>query len=120
MATLRVFVWDVSKAKLFYCEVFGFESVEDWGPAMSIVRHEDLNLWLSGPNTSAAKTWAVGTVPKPEIGFTRMVLSLALHDELKANLEQFGGRVVNGPISGPGGTQTIVADPDGNSIELFS
>jgi len=40
-------------------------------------------------------------------------------EAVRDTLESLGGRVANGPLKGPGGTQLVVLDPDGNSIEFF-
>ena len=118
MPAVRVFTRDLSKSITFYEGVLGFEKVEQWGPAFAILRRDDLDLWLSGPQTSAAKPWSDGTNPVPG-GFNRIVLPLIEESDLNERLNRFGGRVANGPIEGPGGIQLIVLDPDGNSIELF-
>lgn len=75
MATVRLFVSDVERAQNFYENALGFELIESWGPALSIVGRDDLQLWLSGPATSAARPWADGTQPISG-GFTRIVLPL--------------------------------------------
>jgi len=77
-----------------------------------------LELWLSGPKTSAAKPWEDGTLPVPG-GLTRIVLPITQWEDQKALIEAHLGRICNGPIEGPGGKQIIVADPDGNTIEFF-
>lgn len=120
MAAVRILVSDVERAKAFYVEALGFEVVEQWGPAIAIIRRGDTDLWLSGPKTSAAKAWTDGTQPVPGLGFTRPVLDAGDLNVVLAKVVEAGGRVCNGPLKGPGGTQTIIADPDGNTIELFS
>jgi len=119
MATVRLFVTDVDRARDFYEHALGFEVVEQWGPAMAIMRRDGLDLWLAGPSSSAAKAWEDGTQPKPG-GFSRIVLEIESWEAQAEAIEIHGGRVVNGPIRGPGGTQIIVLDPDGNSIEFFA
>ncbi len=119
MASVRVFVSDVKKATAFYTKALGFEVAESWGPAISILAKGDLTLWVSGPKTSAAKAWEDGTKPEPG-GFTRIVLPLEDWENLQAKIHEFGGRIANGPLEGPGGTQIVVQDPDGNCIEFFS
>ena len=118
MATVRLFVSDVERAQNFYENALGFELIESWGPALSIVGRDDLQLWLSGPATSAARPWADGTQPISG-GFTRIVLPLEDWEAQSEAIGIHGGRVVNGPIQGPGGTQVIACDPDGNCIEFF-
>ena len=118
MATVRLFTTNLTKSINFYGSVLGFVKIEQWGAAFAIVRRGDLDLWLSGPQTSAAKPWEDGTVPIPG-GFTRIVLPLPDVIELGELVDKHGGRIANGPLEGPGGVQLIVLDPDGNSIEFF-
>lgn len=118
MARVRIFSSDVARSKSFYVDALGFEPVEDWGPAISILRLGDLEIWISGPVSSAAQPWEDGTVPQPG-GYGRIVVDLVDEAAQVAAVEAAGGRRVNGPLTGPGGTQLIVTDPDGNSIELF-
>ncbi len=118
MASVRIFVSDIEKSKAFYIDALGFELADQCGPAFAIVRRGDLDLWLSSLNTSAAKVWADGTQPMPG-GFTRIVLPIKNWEEQLAKIELRLGRIANGPIDGPGGTQIIVSDPDGNTIEFF-
>ena len=119
MATVRIFVSDVPRAQKFYESALGFETVQAFGPAIAIMAREDLQLWVSGPVSSAGKPWGDGTQPTAG-GFTRIVLPLGNLEETRELVERHGGRVANGPLQGPGGTQVIVLDPDGNSIEFFS
>jgi catechol 2,3-dioxygenase-like lactoylglutathione lyase family enzyme len=118
MATVRLFTLNLPQSIAFYEGLFGFEKIEQWGPAFAIVRRGDLDLWISGPQTSAAKPWTDGTQPTPG-GFTRIVLPLPAEPDFACTAESLGGRIANGPLQGPGGTQLIILDPDGNSIELF-
>lgn len=118
MATVRIFSSDVARCKAFYVGALGFDSVQDWGPAISMVRKGDLELWISGPVSLAAQPWEDGTVPRAG-GHSRIVIDLEDESAQVLAVEAHGGRRVNGPITGPGGTQLIVTDPDGNVIELF-
>lgn len=117
MAT-RYFVRDVAVATAFYVDQLGFEIKEQWGPAFAIVECGDTVLWLSGPGTSAAKPMPDGRQPAPG-GWNRIVLPVEDLAELVAGLRTTGTVFRNEPISGPGGTQVLIEDPDGNPIELF-
>lgn len=119
MAAVRIFVSDVARAREFYQSALGFEVVQSFGPAIAIMSSGDLQLWVSGPVSSAGKAWGDGTQPVPG-GFTRIVLPLEDLESLQKRVGQYGGRVANGPIQGPGGTQVVVLDPDGNCIEFFA
>ena len=54
MAAIRYLVHDVESSIEFYKQHLGFELTEKMGTAFAIVSKGDLNLWLSGPQTSAA------------------------------------------------------------------
>ena len=53
MTAVRYMVDDVRAAAAFYVERLGFVERQDWGPIIVLGRG-DLELWLSGPGTSAA------------------------------------------------------------------
>ena len=118
MATVRFLVDDVAHCVAFYVETLGFEEIERYGPAMAIVRRGDLDLWLAGPASSAARPMPDGRRPEPG-GWNRFVLTT--HD-LSTDIERLraGGAVFrNDIVEGPGGKQVLVEDPAGNPIELF-
>lgn len=118
MATIRYLVHDVDAAVDFYTQWLGFTIAERWGPAFAIVTKDDLKLWLSGPQTSAAKPMPDGRQPEPG-GWNRLVLEVAdlptLVDRLKAVEMLFRNEI----IEGPGGQQILAEDPSGNPLELF-
>jgi glyoxylase I family protein len=72
MATIRYLVNDVDRSIAFYTKYLGFELIEQMGPAFAIVSRSDLNLWLSGPQTSAARPMPDGRKPEPG-GWNRFV-----------------------------------------------
>ena len=118
MATMRYIVSDVGEAISFYADRLGFEVVERYDPAMAIVRLGDLELWLAGPVSSAARPMPDGRSPEPG-GWNRVVIKV---DDLDANIAQLGaaGAVFrNEIVRGPGGKQILVEDPSGNVVELF-
>lgn len=118
MASFRYIVFDVDAAVAFYTSVLGFELDEQFGPAMAIVRKDDLTLWLAGPSSSAARPMPDGSQPKPG-GWNRIVIEVpdiaGIVDQLRAG----GTRLRNEIVTGPGGRQILVEDPSGNPIELF-
>ena len=115
---VRYFVSDVEKSIAFYRDVLGFELVVQWGPAFAIVTLDKTNqLWLSGPGTSAASAAPAGAVLFG--GWNRIVVPM---HELEANLPKLvehGVSVRIGLVTGPGGKQILIEDPDRNPIELF-
>ena len=118
MATARYLVDDVDAAVAFYTQALGFELVERMGPPFAIVAHGELELWLSGPGSSAARPLPDGRVPGAG-GWNRVVLVV---DDIEARyeaLERAGARFRSEIVRGPGGSQAVVDDPAGNPVELF-
>lgn len=118
MASFRYMVEDVDEAVEFYTELLGFELVQQFGPAMAILEHDDLRLWLAGPQSSAAKPMPDSSKPAPG-GWNRIVLTVDDIEATVAKLKDSDATFRNEIISGPGGRQTLLEDPSGNPIELF-
>lgn len=118
MASIRYLVADVDVAVAFYTGTLGFELVERWGPPFAMVRQGDINLWLSGPGSSASRPLADGAKPSPG-GWNRLVLETSDLASLVRKLAESGARFRGEIVSGPGGKQILVDDPSGNAIELF-
>lgn len=118
MATLRYLVQDVDAAVDFYTQWLGFTLSERWGPPFAIVAKDDLKLWLSGPQTSAAKPMPDGRQPEPG-GWNRLVLEVDDLATLVTQLKATGIKFRNEIIDGPGGKQILAEDPSGNPLELF-
>lgn len=118
MATMRYLVSDVGEAISFYVDHLGFEVLERYGPAMAIVRLGDLDLWLAGPVSSAARPMPDGRSPEPG-GWNRLVITVDDLDAIVAQLGAAGAVFRNEIVEGPGGRQILVEDPAGNVVELF-
>ncbi len=118
MATMRYLVSDVGEAISFYVDRLGFEVLERYGPAMAIVRLGDLDLWLAGPVSSAARPMPDGRSPEPG-GWNRLVITVDDLDAIVAQLGSAGAVFRNEIVEGPGGRQILVEDPAGNVVELF-
>jgi predicted enzyme related to lactoylglutathione lyase len=118
MATFRYIVEEVSAAVAFYVGNFGFELIEQYGPAMAIVQRGDLQLWLAGPSSSAAKAMPDGRKPVGG-GWNRAVIVVENLDSLVAQLRTGGATFRNDIVHGPGGRQILLDDPSGNCVELF-
>lgn len=118
MATLRYLVQDVDASVDFYTQWLGFTLSERWGPPFAIVAKDDLKLWLSGPQTSAAKPMPDGRQPEPG-GWNRLVLEVDDLATLVTQLKATGIKFRNEIIEGPGGKQILAEDPSGNPLELF-
>lgn len=118
MAIVRYLVDDVDAAVAFYTAHLGFVLADRWGPPLAIVRRDDLELWLAGPASSAAKPMPDGASPRPG-GWNRLVLEVTDVPATLTALVAAGVVRRNDPLSGPGGTQVLIEDPSGNPIELF-
>ena len=118
MAVVRYIVDDVDEAIAFYVDQLGFALERRMGPAFAIVSAGDLSLWLSGPQSSAARPMPDGRKPGPG-GWSRLVLEV---DDLEARVRELKARDLSFRseiVSGPGGKQVVVDDPAGNPVELF-
>ena len=118
MAVFRYLVADVDGAIAFYTRHLGFTLEQQMGPAFAIVSRGDLSLWLSGPQSSAARPMPDGRRPGPG-GWNRFVVEV---DDLEAKvteLRQAGLSFRNEIVTGPGGKQIVLEDGDGNPVELF-
>ncbi len=118
MATVRYLVTNVDRSVAFYVELLGFEVAEQMGVAFARVRRDDLTLWLAGPQSSAARPMPDGRQPEPG-GWNRFVIEVEDLAERVAALTAAGVTFRNTIVTGPGGKQVLVEDPDGNPIELF-
>ncbi len=117
-AVVRYLVGDVDEAVAFYTERLGFELEQRMGPAFAIVARDGLDLWLSGPQTSAAQPMPDGRQPGPG-GWNRLVLTFDDLERVVGELRDAGARFRNEIVTGPGGKQILLEDPAGNAVELF-
>lgn len=118
MITVRYLVQEVDAAIAFYTAHLGFALKEKMGPAFAIVTKGDLTLWLSGPQSSAARAMPDGR--KPEAGgWNRFVIPVEDINSVVSSLRAAGVHFRNEMVTGPGGKQILVEDPFGNPIELF-
>ena len=118
MASIRYFVTDVDAAIAFYTEKFGFKLQQKMGPAFAFVTRDDLTLWLSGPQSSAARPMPDGRQPKAG-GWNRFVIEVDDLPGRVAEMKQAGVRFRSEIVVGPGGKQVLAEDQDGNPVELF-
>jgi len=118
MATVRYLVGDVDRSVAFYTGVLGFDLEQQMGGAFARVSRGDLTVWLSGPASSAARPMPDGRQPAPG-GWNRLVVEVDDIDASVASLRAAGATFRNDVVTGPGGRQIVVDDPDGNPIELF-
>jgi catechol 2,3-dioxygenase-like lactoylglutathione lyase family enzyme len=118
MATVRYLVKDVDKAVKFYTNSLGFVLKQKFGTAMAIVAQGEINLWLAGPQSSAAQSMPDGSTPQPG-GWNRFVLQVEDLAQLVNRLRKENVRFRNEIVHGPGGSQILCEDPSGNVVELF-
>jgi len=118
MAIVRYLVRDVDRATLFYTEKLGFELEVRRGSAFAVVVKGDQELWLSGPLSSAAQAMPDGRVPEPG-GWNRIVIEVLDLATLITTLKAAGAVFRCDVVTGPGGSQALVEDGEGNVVELF-
>ena len=118
MAVVRYLVDDVDAAIAFYTTHLGFVLEQQMGPAFAIVTRDDLSLWVSGPQSSAARPMSDGRTPEPG-GWNRLVIEV---EDLAATADALVAAGIvfrNEIVIGPGGKQIVLDDPAGNPVELF-
>ena len=118
MTAFRYLVSDVEQAKAFYVDRLGFKLVKQFGPVFAEVELGGVSVWLSGPQTSAARPMPDGRKPEPG-GWNRVVVVV---ENLEARVKQLRAAGVvfrNEILTGPGGSQVLAEDGVGNVVELF-
>ncbi|HEU4538080.1 MAG TPA: VOC family protein [Polyangiaceae bacterium] len=115
--TVRYQVADVARSVTFYTERLGFQLAGGQSAAFAAVWRGNLLLILSGPGASGSRPLPDGRRQEPG-GWNRIVLYV---DDLAGradSLAKAGVLFRNGIEVGPGGSQAMLEDPDGNPIEL--
>ncbi len=118
MARVRYIVDNVDDAVAFYVSKLGFALEQQFGPAIAILVHGDLELLVSGPNASASRPMPDGARPRPG-GWCRFVLTFDDLQAVVSKLTDDGVKFRNDIVEGPGGKQILCEDPSGNVVELF-
>jgi glyoxylase I family protein len=109
---------DVSRAVAFYTQVLGFTLKHQQGEAFAAVSCSGVDLLLSGAESSGARPMPNGQRQEPG-GWNRLVLAVEDLASVVTTLRERGVPFRNEILSGPGGKQIQILDPDGNPIELF-
>lgn len=116
--SVRYLVSDVTRAADFYVDVLGFDRGLVAGDAFAEVTRGGLRLLLSGPKSSGARaSVAVGVAGSGGANRFQHVVG-----DLDAELDRLAGLGVEplgAAVEGPGGRQALLADPDGNLVEVF-
>lgn len=115
-ASVRYLVEDVRAAIDFYTTHLGFSVNTDVAPAFADVVRGPLRLLLSGPASSGARATPEDSATA---GRNRIHLVVDDLDAEIARLRDAGLAFRSEVVSGPGGRQILLADPDGNLVELF-
>lgn len=116
VASVRYVVDDVQAAVDFYTTHLGFTVRINAVPAFADVIRGPLRLLLSGPTSSGARA-----TPPDAATAGRNRIHLIV-DDLDAEIDRLrsaGLSFRSDRLSGPGGSQILLADPAGNLIELF-
>ena len=114
---VRYQIRDVNRAVAFYTQTLGFALKHQQGTAFASVSCDGVDLFLSGPGSSGARPLPDGE--QHPGGWNRLVLKVQDLASVVATLRQRGVQFRSDVVSGPGGKQVQVLDPDGNPIELF-
>ena len=115
---VRYQVKDVARSAEFYSRHLGFRIAHQRLPAFATLVLDELDLLLSGPGASGSRPMPDGRVQGPG-GWNRVVLRVTNLPSWIEKLKKDGVRFRNAMVTGPGGRQIQVEDPDGNTIELF-
>jgi catechol 2,3-dioxygenase-like lactoylglutathione lyase family enzyme len=116
LASVRYLVVDVQAAVDFYTTHLGFAVSTHVAPAFADVVRGPPRLLLSGPPSSGARATPDDHATA---GRNRIHLVVPDLDAEIARLREAGVPFRSDVVSGPGGRQVLVADPDDNLVELF-
>lgn len=115
---VRYQVKDVARSADFYSTHLGFSVAHQRLPAFAALSLGPLDLLLSGPEASGSRPLPDGRLQEPG-GWNRLVLRVRDLPSWVERLKSRGLRFRNDIVSGPGGSQIQLEDPDGNPVELF-
>ena len=115
-ASVRYQVRELEPSIAFYTQQLGFKLDQKTGPFAQVSRG-DLTLVLSSPGTTGARDMPDGTKQESG-GWNRILVWVDDLDSSIAKLKKAGVHFRNEIERGPGGSQILVDDPDGNPIEL--
>jgi glyoxylase I family protein len=117
VVTVRYQIADVERAIEFYTRQLGFTVEGPRIPAFGAVALGNLRLILSGPGSSGARPMPDGRKQQAG-GWNRVLIYVEDLEARIKSLEAAGVPFRNTIESGPGGSQILIEDPDGNPIEL--
>jgi len=115
---VRYIVKDIDRSITFYTKHLGFTQELRQGSAFAKVSKDGLGLLLSGPGSPGARALPDGRQAEPG-GWNRLVLKVEDLPAAVSTMKKAGLSLRSDIVSGPGGRQVQIEDPDGNPIELF-
>lgn len=115
-ASVRYLVTDVQAAVDFYTSHLGFTLNTSAMPAFADVIRGPLRLLLSGPASSGARATPDDAATA---GRNRIHLVVGDLDAEIVRLRSARLPMRSDVVTDPGGRQVLLADPDGNLVELF-
>lgn len=108
MGAIRILVEDVDESIAAF-QLAGFTLAARWGPPFAVLASGETELWISGAGTSAAKLTAQLPSDSRASASVRPVHQVEDPDSAENELAADGWTRVAGPISGPGGSQVLLA-----------
>lgn len=118
-ASIRYIVQNTDKSIEFYTNLLGFKVKMHPAPGFAWLENDNLNLFLSVPGAGGGgHEMPDGTKPKPG-GWNRFQIQVDDLDAAVDKLKKQNANFKNEIITGVGGKQILLEDPDGNLIELF-
>ncbi len=118
IAIVRYLVDNVEESVSFYTQILGFTLIMSGGKDFAKIGKDDLTIWVSGPQSSAAKPMPNEAKPVPE-GWNRFVIEVDSMHEMVVALKAANVNFRNDVVNRVGGKQVLVEDPSGNPIEIF-
>jgi hypothetical protein len=108
VGAIRILVDDVDETIAAF-QLAGFKLGARWGPPFAVLASGETELWISGAGTSAAKVTAQLPPESRAAASVRPVHQVDDLDAAESELGEDGWSRVAGPISGPGGSQVLLA-----------
>ncbi len=119
MATVsvRYIADDINAAVGFYVGRLGFEVEMHPGPAFAMLARGNLRLLLNRPGAGGAgRATPDGRMPEP---WNRIQIEVSDLEREVAALRAAGAGFRGEIVTGRGGSQILLDDPEGNPVELF-
>jgi glyoxylase I family protein len=117
LVTVRYQIANVERATEFYTRHLGFTVEGPRSPAFASLALGNLRLLMSGPGSSGARPMPDGR-KQAAGGWNRILVYVEDLEARIKSLKDAGVPFRNAVESGPGGSQIMIEDPDGNPIEL--